>query len=92
MRNKKVLDIHGGKDEEGRGVVAWAPHNGKNQKWSIVYLDQSKKEPTSGLNRKWGLYINRPFVIQSRLPMHRVIEVVGARNLVIRSKVYGRRA
>ena len=69
----------------------WKRHNGLNQRWKIVYVDQATKEPTSGLNRKFGFYINRPFVIQSRLPMHRMLEVVGGRNIVIRSKVYGRR-
>jgi hypothetical protein len=91
VKTGKAFDVWRGKDAEGQKVVQWKRHNGRNQRWSVVYVDQSPKEPTSGLNRKFGLYINRPFVIQSKLPMKRMLEVVGARNIVIRSKVYGRR-
>lgn len=37
-----------------------------------------------GMNSDFGFYINRPFYIVSELYMNRVIEVVGARNLVIK--------
>jgi hypothetical protein len=41
------------------------------------------------LNKKFGLYINRPFVLQSRLPTHRVLEHRGA-NLYIYTHVRSR--
>jgi hypothetical protein len=31
--NKKCLDVHSGRDEEARQVIAWNRHNGKNQRW-----------------------------------------------------------
>jgi hypothetical protein len=32
-----------------------------------MYVDEAKPEPTSGYSEKFGLWINRPFHIQSRL-------------------------
>ena len=49
-----------------------------------------KKGPKKGLNRHFGFYINRPFYIMSRMPMRRVVEVVGGRNLVIKRVVTNR--
>jgi hypothetical protein len=43
LKNKKALDVHGGKDEEGRKVIVWSRHNGKNQRWKIVYTDKADK-------------------------------------------------
>jgi hypothetical protein len=31
--NKKVLDVSGGKDEEGRPVLVWGNHGKTNQQW-----------------------------------------------------------
>jgi hypothetical protein len=44
------LDITGGRDKEGNNVITWSRHNGANQKWKILYLDEKDKEPTSGLD------------------------------------------
>jgi hypothetical protein len=44
------------------------------------------------LNRDFGFYINRPFYIRSRMPMKRVVEAVGARNIVLKNLVRNRRA
>jgi len=84
------LDVHGGKDEEGRKVIVWKRHNGLNQRWRVVYLDDKKAEPTTGLDKDSGFYRNRPFFIVSRMNAHRVIEVTGGRNLVIKTKASGR--
>ena len=43
------------------------------------------KTKKKGRNTDFGFYWNRPFYIMSKLPMRRVIEVVGARNLVIKN-------
>ena len=91
VKNKKVLDVSGNRDVEGQKVHLWRRHNGPNQRWRIVYLDKKGKEPTKGLWRNFGFYINRPFFIMSRMPMRRVIEVVGGRNLVIKNLVRSRR-
>jgi hypothetical protein len=63
----------------------WNRTNNANQKWKVVYLDKAEKEQTKGLNEDFGFHINRPFYFRSRLPMKRVVEAVGARNIVIKT-------
>jgi len=65
-------------------------HNGKNQQWNVIYLDKANKTRTDGFNEDFGWEINRPFYMVSRLPMRRVIEAVGANNMVIKRYVKGR--
>jgi hypothetical protein len=84
FRNGKALDVSGGKDEEGRPVIVWNKHNGANQKWGVVYLDNKEKEQTKGLNEDFGFHINRPFYIKSRMLFGRVAELVGASNIVLK--------
>jgi hypothetical protein len=72
-------------------VVVHKRHNGLNQRWSIVYVDKKKAGPSKGINKNFGFHINRPFYIISRLPMRRVIEVVGGRNVVLRTRHYNRK-
>jgi len=64
----------------------------KNQQWNVVYLDKADKLETKGLNEEFGFYINRPFYMVSRLPLHRVIEAIGANNLVQKRYTKGRLA
>jgi hypothetical protein len=40
IKNKKVLDVRGGKDVEGQTVWVWRRNNGPHQRWKIVYLDK----------------------------------------------------
>jgi hypothetical protein len=42
------------------------------------------------MNDVFGFYTNKPFYIVSKLPMRRVCEVVGGRNIVIKSLNRGR--
>jgi hypothetical protein len=90
FRNGKALDVSGGKDEEGRPVIVWNKHNGANQKWRVVYLDEAEKEPTKGLHEDFGFHINRPFYLKSRMLFGRVAELVGASNIVLKRYVKGR--
>lgn len=92
VRNKKCLDVEGNKDQEGQNVLVWKRHNKANQRWKVVYLDKKEKDRSEGLNQNFGFHVNRPFYIQSRLPMKRVIEAIGANNLVIKSLVRNRLA
>jgi len=64
----------------------WNKHNGLNQKWKILYLDEKDDEPTSGLDEDSGLYRNRPFYLISRLPKHRALTVHSGRYLRINDK------
>ena len=79
IRNNKALDVSGGKDVEGQSVIVWNKHNGKNQQWRVVYVDESEKIVTKGLNADFGMHCNRPFYLRSRLPMKRVAECHGAK-------------
>jgi hypothetical protein len=86
VKNKHVLDVSGNRDVEGQNIITYRKHNGLNQRWVILHLDEKKAEPTSGLDDDFGFYRNRPFYIVSRLPKRRVVEVVGGRNLQIKTK------
>jgi len=90
VKNKKALDVSGGKDNEGQNVIVWKRHNGANQRWKIVYLDKAEAVASKGLNSDFGFHIERPFYIVSKMPMKRVAEVVGGRNIVLKSLVRGR--
>lgn len=41
-RNGKVLDVSGGRDKDNQSVIQWRSHNGKNQKWTIIYYSNRK--------------------------------------------------
>jgi hypothetical protein len=80
--NGKALDVSGGKDAEGQAVIVWGKHGKTNQKWKVLYTDKAKPVPTKGFDEGFGFHINRPFYFVSRLPMKRVVECIGANNLV----------
>ena len=68
----KVLDVHSGLDHENRQVIVWNKHNGINQQWDIMYVDEQKPEPTKGqMSPKWGFIVERPFYIVSELKSNR---------------------
>jgi hypothetical protein len=49
-----------------------ATRNGQaKQQWSIVYADTVKAEATKGLNAKYGMHVNRPFVLISEVGIGR---------------------
>lgn len=91
-RNKKVFDVAGGRDAEGQNVQIWKRHNGANQRWRIVHLDEKTTEPTKGLDKEFGFFMNRPFFIVSKLWMGRVAEVVGGRNIILKSRSASRKS
>lgn len=86
MQNNKVFDVAGGADKEGNDVIVWGRHNGMNQRWRIIYLDEKAAEPTTGVDEDSGLYRNRPFYIISRLAKHRALTVKHASQLRITKK------
>jgi hypothetical protein len=69
VKNDKVLDVAGGRDQEGNNVQAWKKNGSPAQKWSIIYADESKKTRTKGMNKVYGFEINRPFFLRSKMPM-----------------------
>jgi hypothetical protein len=71
--NKKVLDVAGGRDEEGNNVQIYKPNGTSAQKWKLTYVKDAKAISTKGLNKNFGLEVNRPFFIQSKMWMGRVL-------------------
>jgi len=82
----KVLDIDGNVDSENRNVIAWNKHGRINQQFDLIYADEYPDEPTKGeLNKEFGFYVERPFYIVSEMSSHRYIEVINAKNIVIKT-------
>jgi hypothetical protein len=92
IRDHRCLEVTGNKDVEGQKVLVAKRQDAANQRWKIVYLDKADKEQTKGLNKEYGMHIDRPFYLVSRLPMRRVVENVGANNVVLKRYVKGRSA
>ena len=92
MWDNRVLDVYQGKDNEAQKVVVYKRHGRRNQKWRIEYLDQKKQGQTKGMVKDFGFYANRPFYFRSRLPMQRVMECIGANNIVLKRWVKNRTA
>lgn len=84
MWDNRVLDVYQGKDVEAQKVGLYKRHGKVNQKWQVKYVDTIKGTQTKGLVGDFGFYANRPFYLRSRLPMQRVIECIGANNLVLK--------
>ena len=92
MWDNRVLDVYQGKDSEAQKVVVYKRHGGRNQKWRIQYVDEAKKPQKGGLVGDFGFHANRPFYFRSRLPMQRVMECIGANNIVLKRWVKNRTA
>jgi hypothetical protein len=40
FQDGRVLDVISNKDKEGQQIILWRRHNGLNQRWKILYLDE----------------------------------------------------
>jgi hypothetical protein len=92
MWDNRVLDVYQGRDTEAQKVVVSKRHGRRQQKWKVVYADTVKGAQSKGLVGGFGFYANRPFYLRSRLPMQRVMECVGANNIVLKRWVKNRKA
>lgn len=72
-----ALDVQGSRDKEGQNVIVWKKHNGRNQKWNIVYRDYD--------NVQQGIIPGKPFRLVTKMRSGRVLTRVG-NNVVIRSR------
>jgi len=80
------MDVSGGNDRENQNIILWNKHNGLNQQWDIVYVDEMKPEPKKGeLNTDFNLYVERPFYISTAMASGRFLDVVG-NNMVIKTR------
>lgn len=84
MWDNRVLDVYQEKDQEHQKVVIAKRHGRRNQKWTVLYVDQRRGGQTKGLVGDFGFHANRPFYLRSRLPMQRVMECIGANNVVLK--------
>jgi hypothetical protein len=72
----KVMDVHGGRDEENRNVIVWKKHGGLNQQWDVVY--KWKAEPKDGqFNKDFGLTVGRTFTLRTLLRSGRNLDIIG---------------
>jgi hypothetical protein len=86
--NKQTaVSVQSNTDNENRHItVNENPDNRIAQQWEVVYADEWKGEPGKGeLNKDFGLYIERPFYIQSALGQKRYLSVVNNRQMVIKT-------
>jgi hypothetical protein len=90
FRDGRAIDAV--QDTEGQKIVANKRTGAQNQLWKIVYLDKKEAEITKGLHPDFGLHCNRPFYLQSRLPMRRVAEMSGNTNVMLKRFVKNRPA
>jgi hypothetical protein len=83
----KVWDVQSGLDHENRNIIAYSKHGKINQQFDVLYVDQWKGEPTKGqLNKDFGLYVERPFYIISRMRSGRYLDLINNRNMVIKTR------
>ena len=88
VKDNRVFDVKGGKDEEGNKVQAYKKNGSKAQSWRIVYTTDAEKYQEKGLNKERGIHVNRPFYIVSKMYMERCVEAVGAADLRLRTMRY----
>jgi hypothetical protein len=82
----KVMDVHGGVDQENRQMIVWNKHGKLNQQFDLIYADEYPDEPTKGeLNERFGLYVERPFYVVSQLASNRYLDLINNRNMVIKT-------
>lgn len=76
-KDKKVLSVSGADKEMTVCNFNTKKNKSAHQKWRIIYADKVNTK-TKGFNKVFGFFINRPFVIISKLPMNRVITAHGS--------------
>lgn len=81
----KYLDA-GNTDREGENTIVANRSGKKQQKWEVIYVSSMKKENMQGYNANFGFYKGRQFYLVSKLPMSRVLEVQGGRNLYLKMR------
>jgi hypothetical protein len=88
--NDKVLDVAGGRDQEGSNVQLWRRNKSKAQQWKLIYVDKAEKPKVKGFDKEFGMERNRPFYLVSKLSMERVVECWGANNIILSDLVQNR--
>jgi hypothetical protein len=82
----KVAWVQGDVDAESRTIHMQNRQNKTSQQWDVIYADQWKRDPKKGeLNKRFGLYVERPFFIISRMGRQRYLTAL-SRNFVIKTR------
>jgi hypothetical protein len=82
----KVVEVTGGLDNENQNIVVGNKNGQVHQRWKIIYVDEYPNEPVKGeLNKKFGLYVERPFYIITALKSNRYLDLINNRNMVIKT-------
>jgi len=84
-----VISVSGQKDTEAQPVHALNRLGGRNksQVWRVIYTDKMGDESIQKKGKRdtdYNFRVLEPFYLRSRLPMQRVMEAVGANNVVIK--------
>jgi hypothetical protein len=64
----------------------WKNTNTVGQTWKLLYIEEMKPILKGQLDKTFGLFVKRPFLILSQLPMKRALTVVDGRNIIIKRK------
>jgi hypothetical protein len=81
------LDVSGNRDVENQAIINYKKHGGLNQQFDVIYADRYPRDPKKGeLNKDFGLYVDRTFYIASQMRSGRYIQVVGGRNIAIKTR------
>jgi hypothetical protein len=76
--NNRCVGVEGAKDEEGTNLQIGACNGSAAQKWKLIYQDKAEKTRTEGLNKDFGIEINRPFFLVTKMDSERIVECQGA--------------
>jgi hypothetical protein len=85
FKNNKVMDVSGGRDAENQNILMWNKHGKVNQQWDLVFVDEWKVYGKGELHPDFGMYIERPFYIVSKMNSHRYLDLISNRNFVIKT-------
>jgi hypothetical protein len=81
------MEVQGNVDQENRNLgVNTQSTNAIHQQWDIIYADEWKGEPVKGeLNEEFGLYVERPFFVQTQMKSNRYLDIINNRNIVLKT-------
>jgi hypothetical protein len=86
FKNNKVMDVSGGRDRENQNILVWGKHGKINQQWDLIYADAYPADPKKGeFNKDFGMYVERPFHVVSKMNSNRYLDLINNRNFVIKT-------
>jgi hypothetical protein len=72
------MDVSGGYDRENRNIIMYRKHNGLNQQWDIIYVDEMPAEPKKGeMNKDFGFKVDSDFHVVTKMNSGRYLDRIG---------------